>query len=85
VTYATVVGEFLGWTTFFGIGIVGLCSIGLATVRTYQALKLRAWSELALGWTVLGTFVLLGLGGWLIVDAVWAARRVGRLVRLVRA
>ena len=86
MTFTTVAGDILAWAMFFGARRgFGWLTIGVVTVRAHKNLTLNGSSRVGRAVALLGIWALLLLGGWLIVDAVWAMRRFGRMRRLLEA
>jgi hypothetical protein len=83
--FITLAGDLLAWATFIGLAAVGWVTIGVVTARVQKTLKLGGRPAPLRAGALFGLSALLLLGGWLIVDAVWVARRLGRLGSLVRA
>src|ERR1700750_402312 len=67
------------WAIVIGITLVAAATTALGTVRAVRAMRARGWSELAIGWASMGLASILFGGAWLILDAYWLMRSLGRI------
>jgi hypothetical protein len=74
-------GGFLGdLFTFLIIALilVAFCvTTATAMTRSLKWMRRRGWSDLAVGWAMLGLLAVL-VGGWLVLDIWWALRALVR-------
>lgn len=50
----------------------------MATTGSLNWMRRGGWSDMAVGWAMLGLFLVMLLGGWLVLDVWWAFRAIGR-------
>jgi hypothetical protein len=59
------------------IGAFGLFSAWAGTAAIWRYLHdERGWGEVARAWAILGVGIAMFLGGWIVFDVLWLARRV---------
>jgi len=60
--------------------LVAFCvTTARATTRSLNWMRRRGWSDLAVGWAMLGFFLVMFMGGWLVLAVWWALRAAGRV------
>jgi hypothetical protein len=63
------------------ITVAAFRTMFVAMARAHLAMKERAWSEQAIAWSVLGLFLVLFTGGWLLLDIWWVLKALRRGAR----
>jgi len=73
-----VAGDLITFVIIAVILVAFCVTTVMATTRSLSWMRRGGWSDLAVGWAMLGLFLAMLMGAWLVLDIWSALRAIGR-------